>query len=178
MQTTKKDDALLDACVAAFGAFIEQDNVQTRRALAEARQRFRDTASVDLGVPSSAACGNERSAGCCVMRPTTVSLKTKRAPTLLDAPVECRCCVVCALISSKARQSLAVQDSVNQKHGTQHVGPDARLCGASGPARCARNGARPAWLLSQPCIAGVRRGRPCHRQDLGRSHGQAVLRLS
>ena len=51
MQTTKKDDALLEACVAALGAFIEDDNAQTRKALAEARQRFRDTASAELGVP-------------------------------------------------------------------------------------------------------------------------------
>jgi hypothetical protein len=51
MQTTKKDDALPEACVAALGAFTEHDCAQTRKALAEARQRFRHAASAELAVP-------------------------------------------------------------------------------------------------------------------------------
>ena len=50
MQTTKKADALLEACVAALGAFIEHNSAQTRKALAQVRQRFCDTASAELGV--------------------------------------------------------------------------------------------------------------------------------
>jgi hypothetical protein len=50
MKATKAD-AALEACVAALGAFIEHDNAQSRKALAEARQRFRYDASAELGVP-------------------------------------------------------------------------------------------------------------------------------
>ena len=49
MQTTKKDGALLQACVAALGAFIERDCALTRKALADARQQFRDATSAELG---------------------------------------------------------------------------------------------------------------------------------
>ena len=57
MQTTKKADALLEACVAALGAFIEHDNAQTRKALADARQRFRHIASAELGMPAAPVRG-------------------------------------------------------------------------------------------------------------------------
>jgi hypothetical protein len=49
MQTTKKDDALLEACVAAFGAFIERDTPKTRAPLAAARARFREAAEAEFG---------------------------------------------------------------------------------------------------------------------------------
>ena len=49
MQTTKEADALLEACVAAFGAFIEHDTRETRAALAEARTRLREAAEAEFG---------------------------------------------------------------------------------------------------------------------------------
>ncbi len=49
MQTTKEADALLEACVAAFGAFIEHDTPETRAALAEARTRLREAAEAEFG---------------------------------------------------------------------------------------------------------------------------------
>ncbi len=51
MQTTKKDDALLEACVVALGAFIERNTPETRAALAKARTRFREAAEAELGTP-------------------------------------------------------------------------------------------------------------------------------
>ena len=49
MQTTKKADALLEACVAAFAAFAERNTPETRAALAEARRRFREVVEAEFG---------------------------------------------------------------------------------------------------------------------------------
>ena len=50
MQTTKKDDALLEACVAALGAFIEHDTPANRAALEAARLRFYEAVQAEFRV--------------------------------------------------------------------------------------------------------------------------------
>ena len=65
IQTTKKADALLEVCVAAFGTFIEHDCAQTRKALAEARTRLREAAEAEFGAIADQQPQNENQAPEC-----------------------------------------------------------------------------------------------------------------
>jgi len=44
-----RTDAALEACVAAFAAFVEHSTPTSREALAQARRRFREAVEAEFG---------------------------------------------------------------------------------------------------------------------------------
>jgi hypothetical protein len=50
MQTSKKDDALLEACTVTLAAFIEHDTPANRAALEQARLRFYEAVQAEFRV--------------------------------------------------------------------------------------------------------------------------------